>query len=259
RATGRPPRLASRHGADAKQASIDTTAVSIAIATCNGARHIDEQLRSLAMQQLLPDELVVTDDASTDHTVARIETFAANAPFPVRLYRNPERLGYRANFMQAAELCRAEIISFCDQDDVWEPHKLAACVQPFDNPATTLVYHDALTITADGHPIAVIGQSPERPMEYALGFTQLFRRELLEAGRLWDHSLDHKETRRREKMAHDQWFFFLAAVFGSIVRVDRSLVRYRQHDSNSYGWQAPSRLAAIASCLWPSLRGRAEQ
>jgi glycosyltransferase involved in cell wall biosynthesis len=235
------------------------TTVSIALATCNGARHIDEQLDSLAAQQQLPDELVVTDDASTDDTVARVETFAAAAPFPVRLHRNHERLGYRANFMQAAELCRAEVIAFCDQDDVWEPHKLAACVPPFDNSGVILVYHDALTITANGHPLAVIGQSLERPMEYALGFTQLFRRRLLEAGCLWDRSLDHKETRSREKMAHDQWFFFLAAVFGSIGRIDQPLVRYRQHDSNSYGWQAPSRLAVIASRLWPSLRGRAEQ
>lgn len=235
------------------------TTVSIALATCNGARHIDEQLDSLATQQRPPDELVVTDDASTDDTVARVETFAGTAPFPVHLYRNRERMGYRANFMQAAELCRAEVIAFCDQDDVWEPHKLAACAQPFDNPGVILVYHDALTINADGRPLAVIGQSPERPMEYALGFTQLFRRRLLEAGRLWDRSFDHKEIRRREKMAHDQWFFFLAAVFGSIVRIDRPLVRYRQHDSNSYGWQAPSRLATMVSRLWPSLRGRAEQ
>lgn len=235
------------------------TTVSVALATCNGARHIDEQLRSLAAQQQPPDELVVTDDASTDDTVSRIETFAAVAPFPVRLYRNRERLGYRANFMQAAELCRAEVIAFCDQDDIWEPHKLAACVGPFDNPGVILVYHDALTITADGHPLAVIGQSFERPMEYALGFSQLFRRRLLEAGRLWGRSVDHKEIRRREKMAHDQWFFFLAAIFGSIVRIDRPLVRYRQHDGNSYGWQAPSRLATIASRLWPSLRGRVEQ
>jgi hypothetical protein len=235
------------------------TTVSIALATCNGARHIDEQLRSVAAQQRLPDELVVTDDASADDTVARVEAFAATAPFPVRLYRNRERLGYRANFMQAAGLCRAEIIAFCDQDDIWEPRKLAASLQPFDDPGVLLVYHDALTIAADGRPLAIIGQCPERPMEYALGFTQLFRRRLLEADRLWDRSLDHKETRVREKMAHDQWFFFLAAVFGSIARIDQPLARYRQHDRNSYGWQAPSRLAAIASRLWPSLRGRAEQ
>jgi rhamnosyltransferase len=235
------------------------TTVSIALATCNGARHIDEQLHSLAAQQRPPDELVIADDASTDDTTARVEAFAATAPFPVRLYHNRERLGYRANFMQAAGLCRADVIAFCDQDDVWEPHKLAACVPAFDDPGVLLVYHDALTVAADGCPLAVIGQYPERPMDYALGFTQLFRRKLLEPACWWDHSLDHKETRRREKMAHDQWFFFLAAVFGSIARIDQPLVRYRQHESNSYGWKAPSRLARIASRLWPSLRGRAQQ
>ncbi|HWB51572.1 MAG TPA: glycosyltransferase [Stellaceae bacterium] len=235
------------------------TGVAIALAACNGARHIDEQLRSLADQRRLPEELVVVDDASDDDTAARVERFAATAPFAVRLYRNPERLGYRANFMRAAALCRSEVIAFCDQDDVWEAGKLAACLPPFDDPRVLLVYHDALTIGADGQPLAPLSQGLAQPMDYALGLTQLFRRSLLAASPCWDRSLDHKDLRRREKMAHDQWFFFLASVFGSIVHIGEALVRYRQHGGNAYGWRAPSRLTALRWRLWPSLRGRAQQ
>jgi glycosyltransferase involved in cell wall biosynthesis len=242
--------------------------VSVALATFNGARHIDEQLSSLALQQRLPDELVVTDDASSDDTVARVEAFAATAPFPVFVHRNNERVGYRANFMRAAGLCRSELIAFCDQDDVWEPQKLAVCAAPFDDPEVLLVYHDALIITADGKPVAPIEQLPappvvgflgSRPMDYALGFTQLLRRSLLRPSGFWHRSLDHKEVHRQERMAHDQWFFFLASVLGSISRIDQPLVRYRQHGSNSYGWSAPSRLATLGRYFWPSLRGRAEE
>lgn len=235
------------------------TTVSIALATCNGGRHIDEQLRSLAAQHRPPEEIVVTDDASSDDTVARIEAFAAAAPFPVRLYRNPERLGYRANFMRAVALSRSEVIAFCDQDDIWEPRKLAVCLQPFDDPEVLLVYHDALTVAADGRPLAPVTQSSAQPMDYALGFTQLFRLSLRQPSPFWEQSLDHKEPHRHEKMAHDQWFFFLASVFGSVVHIDEALVRYRQHGRNSYGWTAPSRFEAIGRQLWPSLRGRAEQ
>jgi hypothetical protein len=60
-------------------------------------------------------------------------------------------------------------------------------------------------------------------------------------------------------MAHDQWFFFLASVFGSVARIDEPLVRYRQHGGNSYGWSAPSRVAVLAGYFRPSLRGRAEE
>jgi hypothetical protein len=244
------------------------TTVSIALATYNGGKYLDEQLQTLARQEQLPDELVITDDASADDTVAKVEAFAASAPFPVRLYRNTERLGYRTNFMRAASLCRSDVIAFCDQDDIWEPRKLRVCSVPFDDPAVLLVYHDALAVTPGGRPLAslehpaalaVTGFLQSPPMDYALGFTQLLHRSLLGPSELWHQSLDHKEIRRPERMAHDQWFFFLASVLGSIAHIDEQLVRYRQHGNNTYGWEAPSRLAGIVQHLWPSLSGRAEQ
>ena len=38
-----------------------------------------------------------------------------------------------------------------------------------------------------------------------------------------------------ERLAHDQWVFFLSSVFGKIAYVDQELVDYRQHDHNLYG------------------------
>jgi rhamnosyltransferase len=245
------------------------TTVSVALATYNGARYLDEQLQSLARQEHLPDELVVTDDTSTDDTVAKVEEFAGRASFPVRLHRNSERLGYRANFMSAAALCQSDVIAFCDQDDIWQPQKLRVCLAPFDDdPEVLLVFHDALAISANGTPLEPLVQLPalaiaaflqSRPMDYTLGFTQLFRRSLLGPLELWRQSLDHKDVYRQDRMAHDQWFFFLASALGSIAHINELLVCYRQHDTNIYGWKAPSRKAEIAQHLWPSLRGRVEQ
>src|SRR5580698_5355366 len=79
--------------------------VSIAMATYNGARYVGEQLESLARQTVLPTELVVTDDNSTDNTVDIVTAFATKAPFPVHIEKNPKRLGYRDNFMKAVSLC----------------------------------------------------------------------------------------------------------------------------------------------------------
>ena len=79
-----------------------TFSVSIAMATYNGRKHIQRQLGSLAAQTQLPTELVVTDDCSTDDTIAIVDEFAKGAPFTVKVMRNDARLGYRANFMRAA-------------------------------------------------------------------------------------------------------------------------------------------------------------
>ena len=243
--------------------------VSVALATYNGSKHLDPLLDSLSRQEVKPDELVVCDDDSADCSVQLVEDFARAAPFPVRISRNRERLGYRANFLKAAAACRSELIAFCDQDDVWEPQKLALCVAPFADPQVLLVYHDALAVTSDGQqPIGPLHQLPAppvtefltmHPMDYALGFTQVFQRSLLGLSDFWSLSLDHKEVLHQERMAHDQWFFFLASAFGRIARIDERLVRYRQHESNSYGWSTGSRVERIIWCLRPSLRGRVEE
>jgi hypothetical protein len=44
--------------------------VSVALCTCNGERFLREQIRSIALQTLLPQEIVLSDDASCDNGVA---------------------------------------------------------------------------------------------------------------------------------------------------------------------------------------------
>jgi glycosyltransferase involved in cell wall biosynthesis len=118
--------------------------LSIALATYNGERYISEQLGSIACQTRLPDELVISDDASTDATQAIIKSFAQNAPFPVRIVENGERLGSTGNFERAIRLCSGDIIFLCDQDDVWYSNKIALIEERFiDNPDAGAVFTDA--------------------------------------------------------------------------------------------------------------------
>lgn len=216
------------------------------MATYCGAKFLDAQLRSLAQQSLLPAELVVTDDGSPDDTLACIAEFAKTAPFPVRLHRNERRLGYRANFMRAVSLCQSEFVACCDQDDVWEPTKLETCLAFFKDEDVLLAYHDALVFDSDsGHemgrlshraaPSAINGPLSLGPWQYGLGFTLVFKRELLVLNSLWSGSVDPNDP--REPMAHDQWFCFLANALGSVAYCDKPLVRYRQHASNVCGWE----------------------
>jgi glycosyltransferase involved in cell wall biosynthesis len=223
--------------------------VSVAMATYNGQRFIRRQLDSLAAQQHLPSELVITDDASTDETVAIAEQFAKVAPFAVHIHRRDKRLGYSANFMGAANLCTSDLIAFCDQDDIWFPQKLALCIEPFRDPAVLLAYHNAQVVTEEGEPHGRLDHFASAPRtlplscypmqytQYALGFTEVFRRSILDFSDLWEMSLDRKDLTAR--MAHDQWVFFISSVFGSIVYIDKALASYRQHGSNLYGWARP--------------------
>ncbi len=125
--------------------------ISVVLASWNGGGFIAEQLFSLSSQTRLPDELIVGDDASTDETVSTLEAFAAIAPFPVRIIQNEVRLGYARNFSHLATLASGDVLAFCDQDDVWAPHKLEIVESHFKaHPETTCLVHDARIIDATG-------------------------------------------------------------------------------------------------------------
>jgi glycosyltransferase involved in cell wall biosynthesis len=240
--------------------------VSVAMATYNGATYIRQQLDSLASQCHLPVELVVVDDASNDETALIVKDFARTAPFGVRIHQNTDRIGYRATFMEAASLCKSELISFCDQDDIWDPQKISMCVARFYDPDVLMVYHDADVVNAKGEAIGILdqsgsskplGSSSAHPFGSVFGFTQIFRRSLLSLSGLWPISLDHTEP-GAVRMAHDQWFFFLASAFGSAVHLDARLAAYRQHGRNISSWSDKQGLFNdLVHCL--NFHGRAEQ
>jgi glycosyltransferase involved in cell wall biosynthesis len=212
---------------------------SIAMATFNGGQHIRAQLDSLARQTTLPIELVVTDDGSSDDTLAILEDFAKTAPFEVFIHRNDQKLGYKANFLKCANLCRGDLIAFCDQDDVWDAEKLAVTRDRMERSGSLLVYHTFRTFDQDDAILngPVMDQATEvgSPWAKVYGITEVFRRSLLEFNDLWADSVDHFSP--AQPMAHDQWIYFLAHAFDAAEYLPAPLVSYRQHDQNLCGAQ----------------------
>ena len=99
--------------------------------TFNGERHLQEQLDSLAAQTHTDWSLWVSDDGSTDRTLDLVQAFARRfSPGKVQCIQGP-RLGFAANFMSllARPDLRGNYFAFCDQDDVWLPHRLAVTLE----------------------------------------------------------------------------------------------------------------------------------
>jgi glycosyltransferase involved in cell wall biosynthesis len=227
--------------------------VSIAMCTYNGEEFIEPQLQSLRAQTLVPAELIVCDDGSTDRTIEILKQFSTEVPFPVKLFVNAERLGYKANFQKAANLCSSELIAFCDQDDIWLPEKLQRCVQMFSKPDVLLCHHDYKIV--DGK-LQIIAPSENLPLETGIhkstldprlnprGFTLVFSRKLLDFRDKWAESIDYEDEALRE--CHDQWFPGLAAGLGRVAYIKEPLVLYRQHGGNLSHWGAyPKTLAGL--------------
>ncbi|WP_227686897.1 glycosyltransferase [Spirosoma arboris] len=118
--------------------------VSIALCTYNGIAYLATQWNSLLGQQQLPNEVVISDDRSTDGTSILLEKLAAEAPFPVRILENQTRLGYNKNFERALAACTGDLIFICDQDDFWLKEKISTMTRyMIQNPDIQVVFCDA--------------------------------------------------------------------------------------------------------------------
>lgn len=153
-----------------------TVRISIAMTTYNSDKFVAEQLESFVRQERPPDELVVSDDASTDRTIKIVRDFAAQAPFPVRLLVNPQNLGVTKNFERAISGTTGEIIFLSDSDDYWYPRKILLMAKALEDiPQAGLAVCNAdianeLLETADRTLWAHVGFSPgPKPQNAPLG------------------------------------------------------------------------------------------
>ncbi len=220
-----------------------TARIAVVMATFNGQRYVGAQLRSIVAQSRPPDEVIVTDDGSTDDTVAIVEDIA-NGPVrtPIRVVRGPCS-GLADNFFHGLDQTECDIISWADQDDVWHPFKIAASFRALESFAAGFVSHAAQVAVGDE-----LTQSGRRcpdyrrtrmllplqgdPWHVPSGFASMFRRELLDGVDRRERPISHQTQR---PMNHDH--VVSLAAFASTRRVElrQSLTLYRQHDANVAG------------------------
>ena len=94
--------------------------ISIVMATYNGEKFIIEQLESIRLQSMLPDEVLIFDDCSTDGTVHLIEEYIKKYQLNRwHLIKNKKNKGYSKNFSDALKVTSGDIIFLSDQDDIW--------------------------------------------------------------------------------------------------------------------------------------------
>lgn len=121
--------------------------MSVIIATHNRAGTLVEAVESVLAQSFGDFEVIVADDGSSDDTAARIGEIDG----PIRYFRLP-RSGVIARVRNhGLRHARGELIAFLDDDDAWEPQKLAGQVAVLDaDPAVGLVYTGFSVLGDDG-------------------------------------------------------------------------------------------------------------
>ena len=199
--------------------------ISIALCTYNGQEFLEEQLSSILSQSYEHLELIVSDDGSTDRTLEIIEDFAAKDA-RVRLYQNPQNLGFNKNFEKAISLTSGEYIAISDQDDIWEVDKIKLLYEHIQD--NLLIFSNSLLMDSSGklsggrllHNFSIADKSFKAYLlhNYTTGHTCLFKREFLEFI-LPLPALGY----------YDWWMGFVALYQQKIAFLDQPLTRHRVH------------------------------
>lgn len=223
--------------------------------TYNGAEFLTEQLQSIACQLRKPCELIVCDDGSTDDTVALLSDISQNVPFPVRLFRNNERLGPAANFEKAISLCEGEIIALSDQDDVWRNDKIEKIEEVFDaHPEAVYTFSDAEILDQKGNRSESTLWKALRLRQSDFAEIKLLKRLLKEnvvtgAGMAFRSSFRDVILPVPSGWMHDYWIGLLGSAASRGIPISELLYKYRLHPAQACGWRKKTLLQACRISL----------
>ena len=228
--------------------------VAILMGTKNGARFLDEQLKSIAKQTHTNWTLVVSDDGSADETGEIVARFARDWPQRIVMRQGPQK-GVCANFLSLATdpTIEADYFAFSDQDDIWYADKLERALHWFANvPDDTPGLYCGRTelVTSDGRsyglsPLFTRSPAFQNAIVQSLGggntmmFNKAAKKMLEEVGPL-------------KVVLHDWWLYQLISATGGAIRYDpRPVLKYRQHQrsliGSNLGWR--NRLIRIRMTL----------
>lgn len=238
--------------------------ISVALCTHNGEKYLAQQLESMLNQTLPPSEIVLSDDASSDNTVALAEALVADHPgtTTLRVIRNAQPLGVTKNFEQAVLATTGDLIALSDQDDVWRPNRLERIAAEFDSrPGLVLLHGEAELVDANGDHMGVrlFDALDTSAWELATirsghAFDALVRRNLaLGASTVFRRTLLDVAIPFSPNWVHDEWLAIIAAACGdgTVDYLDEPLLDYRQHGANQIGVQKLSLRGKLRRLMEP--------
>ena len=204
--------------------------ISVCMATYNGEKYLKDQLDSILKQIQSSDEVIISDDGSSDSTRYIIEEFQKE-------YKNiylvdGSKRGVQKNFENALKHARGDILFLSDQDDVWKDGKVKRVLKEFEDSQTLCVVHDCEIVDANLNSTneTFFGLKHGKPglivnlyKNAFIGCGMAFRKCVFEKSYPFP---DHIEM-------HDWWIGLVASCMGKTVFIHDSYLLYRRHGDNA--------------------------
>jgi len=194
------------------------------MATYNGEKYLRPQLDSILKQLSAEDELIISDDGSTDNTLEIIGSYQDER---IKLLHSTHE-NLILNFENALENANGDAVFLCDQDDIWFDAKVekykerlkknllvfsnAAMFQGFNNNDFELFFKDSKKKT---------GLLNNLKKVKFLGATLAFQKSVLQKALPFPKNIP----------MHDIWIGLVAETMGSTYYIDEPLIYYRRHEN----------------------------
>ncbi len=200
-----------------------------------------EQLLSLNGQTYPNLRLYIRDDCSPTVPFETIQAMAEECVtrFPFSIARNEENLGSNGTFQRLTQEGEGEWFAYCDQDDVWLPEKLETLERALGESGALLGCSDMYVIDGEGRQVtdsitkvrrrhifhSGTGLAPGLlTRNFATGCTTLVKAAEAKAAIPFC-----------PYMYHDHYLNLWCAARGSVLSLDKPLIRYRIHGGNQTG------------------------
>lgn len=238
--------------------------ISVVMATYNGELYIREQLLSILNQTVIPAEIIICDDCSTDNTVEEIYKILNGANCKYKIIRHETNKGVLMSFFDGLQNTTGNIIFLADQDDYWMEQKIETYMKIFKKYSNVgLIFSDAY-ITDNN--LNLTGKTLWETIDYThsnlynnitlmkevikrnffTGMCMAFRKEILP-----------KFLNISINMLHDEYLGWIALCKSEVYGIDIPLVYYRQHKNNVKGALKFNKIENIDNALENIMRSSA--
>jgi len=203
--------------------------VSVCMITYNGEKYVKDQIDSILKQLEDDDELIISDDSSTDSTVHIIKSITDSRIklYPSNKFKNPT-----FNMENALKRAKGDIIIMSDQDDVWTTDKITTIkgyLSDYDYVVSDCYITDSeLNVVHSTRFIAEANIATNKyialfkPTPYQ-GSCAAFNKKVLQRVLPFPKYIQ----------SHDRWIGYVASFFYKYKLIPEKLIYYRRHGSNA--------------------------
>lgn len=211
--------------------------ISVCIPTYNGAKYIKEQINSILPQLSSSDEIIISDNYSTDNTLDVIKEINDHR-IKIFLFRPDTTKKSMSNILAKVSLnvqnalskATGDYIFLSDQDDIWLEGRVSNALPLLESKEPTVVVCNCRVVDENDNTLIESYFSYIKPSSSILrtihkssfhGCCMAFNRLVVNKASPFPPYA----------IGHDLWLGIIGAYYGKVHFLDKPLVLYRRHSS----------------------------